>query len=224
MNRLRESSLAADQSTRECLFLANFNRPALVGSWRQVNIESSGRVRRERTHEFHSPLLPIAAAPGIKRLLDHLVGAHQNGGWNLDAHRLGGFQVDDQFEMGRLLDRQIARLRALENLGNIDGQPAIHYREVWPVRQQATVASECPEWRDSGQAMRGQKFGNGLAGLVDQRGTQLYKRFGPFFQAGIERAVEPIRIVKFEDLKADPYRFRSGRDIRGSSLSLAPHA
>ena len=47
---------------------------------------------------------------------DHLVGAEQHAPWDLEAERLGGLQVDDQLELGRLLERDVARLRALENL------------------------------------------------------------------------------------------------------------
>jgi hypothetical protein len=35
------------------------------------------------------------------------------------AERLGGFQVDDQLRFGRLLERQVSRLGALEDLVHI---------------------------------------------------------------------------------------------------------
>src|SRR5216684_1691206 len=48
------------------------------------------------------------------RSLDHLVGARKHSRRNLKAERLGGLEIDDQFELCRLLDRQVAWLFALE--------------------------------------------------------------------------------------------------------------
>ena len=50
------------------------------------------------------------------RLLDDLVGAGEDRGRDGQAERRGGFEIDDQLEGRRLLDRQIGGLDALENL------------------------------------------------------------------------------------------------------------
>ena len=42
-----------------------------------------------------------------------------------EAERLGGLEVDDQLELGRLLDRQIGRLGALEDLSGVNAGLAI---------------------------------------------------------------------------------------------------
>ena len=39
---------------------------------------------------------------------------------HVEAERLGGLEIDDQFELGRLLDRQVGRLGALENAAGVD--------------------------------------------------------------------------------------------------------
>ena len=44
---------------------------------------------------------------------------------DFEAERLGGFQVDDQFELGRLLHRQVSRLCALEDSAGIDADLTI---------------------------------------------------------------------------------------------------
>jgi len=59
------------------------------------------------------------------RSFDHLVGALQQRCRHFDAERLGGLEVYDQFELGRLLDRQVGWLRTLKNLVNEDGGPTI---------------------------------------------------------------------------------------------------
>jgi hypothetical protein len=38
---------------------------------------------------------------------------------HVEAERLGGDQVDDEIEFGRLLDRDVGRLRAAQNSGDL---------------------------------------------------------------------------------------------------------
>jgi hypothetical protein len=52
-------------------------------------------------------------------LLDHVVGPHQQRGRNFEAERLGGLEVDDELEFGRLLDRQVGRRGSGEHLGKL---------------------------------------------------------------------------------------------------------
>jgi len=47
-----------------------------------------------------------------------------------EAERLGGLQVDHQLEPRRLLDRQIGRPGALEDLSDVNAGLAIDGREV----------------------------------------------------------------------------------------------
>ena len=45
---------------------------------------------------------------------DHLVGASEQRGRHGQVERFGGFEVDDELELGRLFDRQVSGLLALE--------------------------------------------------------------------------------------------------------------
>ena len=53
-------------------------------------------------------------------LLDHLVGAGEQGRRDFDAERSRGRKVDHEFELARLDDRQISWLGALEDSDGID--------------------------------------------------------------------------------------------------------
>jgi hypothetical protein len=50
------------------------------------------------------------------QLFDHLVGAREDRWRHGEAERLGGLEIDDQLECSRLLDRQIGRLSAFQDL------------------------------------------------------------------------------------------------------------
>src|SRR5262249_4771623 len=49
---------------------------------------------------------------------DHLVGACQECLWNRETQRLDGRQIDDEFELGRLLDGKVSGFRPFENFVN----------------------------------------------------------------------------------------------------------
>ena len=76
-------------------------------------------------------------AVSISTSLDHLVGDGKESRRHLDAERPGGLQVDDELELGRLHDRQIGRLGALEDVAGIDAHLTITVREVGSIAHQA---------------------------------------------------------------------------------------
>jgi hypothetical protein len=62
-----------------------------------------------------------------RNLLDHRIGTRQHQRGNGDPQRLRRLQADDQLEACRLLNRQIGRLRALEQSGNLVGGKRIKF-------------------------------------------------------------------------------------------------
>src|SRR5262245_39118193 len=64
--------------------------------------------------------------------LNHLVRARQNRRRDRDSERLSGLEIDDQFDLRGLLDWQVARFRAPENLGYITSRSPKPISEVRP--------------------------------------------------------------------------------------------
>src|SRR5438046_2159198 len=58
----------------------------------------------------HSIRIGLMQCSKRASLFDHLVRTEQQRRWYCEADRVGGFHVDDQLEVGRLIDRDIARL------------------------------------------------------------------------------------------------------------------
>ena len=55
-------------------------------------------------------------AEPVAKFIGQKLGAAKERNWNADAERLGGLEVQKQLNFRALLDRQIRRLFALENL------------------------------------------------------------------------------------------------------------
>src|SRR5262245_61200870 len=67
---------------------------------------------------------------------DHLVGAGEKGFRNRKANRFRGFDVDDKFKLGGLIDRQLGGRRAIENAPHVDSRAAIIIERVVAVAHQ----------------------------------------------------------------------------------------
>jgi hypothetical protein len=72
-------------------------------------------------------------------LFDHLVGDGEQRRWNFEAEYFGGGEVNDEIELGRLLDRQVARLRPAQNLVDEVGSAPPQDREVRSIGQETSV-------------------------------------------------------------------------------------
>ena len=73
--------------------------------------------------EFSSSL---AAPLGFLLSLHHSVRSHQHIRRDRQTNLLSGFQIDDELEFRRLLDREVRRLCTFENLVHVRGGTAIH--------------------------------------------------------------------------------------------------
>jgi hypothetical protein len=71
-------------------------------------------------HRSARSAYPLSANSGSRPAsVDDLVGACEQRRWYIDAERPRGLQIDDEFELGRLHDRQIGRIGALENFAGV---------------------------------------------------------------------------------------------------------
>src|SRR4029077_18851901 len=102
------------------------------------------RIARKRTSVAHVAKVPIAsqllptAPQQFARLFDNRVGAQQQGRGHVEAKRPGGLEVDYKLELGRLHDRQIGWLLALEYSPSVLANLAIHIRYAAAVAYQPT--------------------------------------------------------------------------------------
>jgi hypothetical protein len=65
-----------------------------------------------------------------------------------ESERLGGLEIDDQLELARLLDRQIGRLGAVEDLPGVNADLAIDSRDARSITDQAAIRDELAPHRD----------------------------------------------------------------------------
>src|SRR5215831_16564760 len=101
----------------------------------------TARVRtRHQLLTEQCPLYPSKQTSRVRRRmsalcasLDHLVGAGEQRRRHLEAERLGGGQVNDEIELGRLLDRDVGRPRPTKNLIDKIRRAPERFRQVWSV-------------------------------------------------------------------------------------------
>src|SRR6266849_6619059 len=108
-------------------------------------------------------------APSLNHLIRPLEERRRDG----EAEGLGGLQVDHQLVVGRLLDREIAWLRSLEDLVDVERESTVILAPVGAIGHEAAALRKRPEHGDRRKAMLERKVG-GLSGIsIDKRGRKL---------------------------------------------------
>src|SRR5262249_53777096 len=87
-------------------------------------LPSKADIRLTLRHVRFVPLADICSAANCA-LFDHLVGAGEKGCRNRKADRFCGFDVDDEFELGGLIHRQVDGRGAIKNASHVDSCAAI---------------------------------------------------------------------------------------------------
>ena len=109
-------------------------RNPMVGSFARLLRARRERPRRRRAAEQRDELAPLHSITSSAR-------ASSDGGM-VEAERLGGLEVDDQLELGRLHHRQVGGLFALENPADVDAGLAISSGMIGSVAHQAAGIGE----------------------------------------------------------------------------------
>src|SRR5215510_13087047 len=81
-------------------------------------------------------------------LFDHLVRARLHRRRHADAKRLSGFEIDDQFKLGCLHDRQFGGIFPLKNPAGINAGHAVAVQKVRSVAHQTASRSKVTILRD----------------------------------------------------------------------------
>ena len=76
--------------------------------------------------------------------IDYLVGEGEQSRGHGESERLRGLQVNDQLELGGLLDGKVSWLRTLEDSLNVGGSPTIQVDVIWAIRDQCAIP--CRWW------------------------------------------------------------------------------
>jgi hypothetical protein len=92
--------------------------------------------RRRRLLQQNLPEAAVSRCSKLRRY--HFVGEQLDRIGHLKPKRLGCLHIDNKLELGRLLDRQVGRLRALENLTGVDTNLTPHAQIIGPVAHQPT--------------------------------------------------------------------------------------
>jgi hypothetical protein len=95
--------------------------------------------------------------------LNHLIGLEQERRGDRQTQRLGGLEVDDEFEFHGLLHGQVGGLRAFEDPVCIVGGTPPQRRHVGPVRHETAQFREGLELIDRRQLVLHRELGDTLA-------------------------------------------------------------
>ena len=113
------------------------------------------RPRCRRAAEQRDELAPLHSITSSAR-------ASSVGG-TVEAERLGGLEIDDQFVLGRRLHRQVGRLLALEDAIDVAGGAPVLVDEIGPIGNQAAAGDEVAFEVDRGQLVPGRQRDDQIA-------------------------------------------------------------
>ena len=93
----------------------------------------------------------VAIADINMRLFDNFVGANKERARNGQAESVGRFNVEHQFELGRLQDRHFCRFRTFQNLSNVLSRLAVHPADAWAVARERANFRKLPNKTHDGK-------------------------------------------------------------------------
>src|SRR6266851_6332169 len=100
-------------------------------------------------------------------LLDHLIRPLQERRRDRQAEGLGGLEIDDEFILGRLLDRKVGGLRALEDPVHVSGGAAKEIRIIRAISHQPASLCKLFRSRNSWKPMTNRELRDPPSVLVE---------------------------------------------------------
>src|SRR6516165_8694447 len=128
---------------------------------------------RKRTSESRTAMSALGqnwthAPQQTARLFDHFVGATEQRRWEGQTECLGRLQVDDECNFCHLLNWQVGRSGALENLSGVDAALAVHVDQIGSVAHQAACSDEVAYAIDRWHRVAGRQ-GDDLAAIISEK-------------------------------------------------------
>src|SRR3984893_12887435 len=125
-----------------------------------------------------------------KRLFDRLVGAVEQGIGYGEAEHPCGLGIDDQLELGRLHDRQLGRLRPLQDAAGIDADLTPSIRDVASVAHQPAGFSHKAICICRGDRVARRQIDQLDKSAVEKAVATDEKRIGPLAPKGCEGRID----------------------------------
>src|SRR5262245_14618554 len=140
----------------------------------------TARKARVTTTATHNALMPS---------LDDLIRPRQQRRRDCQPESLGGLEIDDQLELGGLLDGEITGLGPLKDLVYVGGGAPMGVGEARAERDEPPGVNELAVWRNGGQAVLQSIVGDRPAPLKRGRGHEP-EPVHPSTRESVECAVE----------------------------------
>src|SRR5215469_9701262 len=130
-------------------------------------------------------------------LLDDLVGALQQRLRHFEAERLGGFQVDNQIELGRPLNRQVSWTGSLKNPSGVNSALVIPSCDARAITDQTArngkIAPSCDRWIGMSRCLRGKL----LVSTIEKRIGHDDERIAMGLDEGIKSSIDLLVAAGF---------------------------
>ena len=125
-------------------------------------------------------------------------------GGMVEAERLGGLEVDDQLDLGGLLDRQVGGLLALENAARIVAGPAVRVGIAAAVAHQAACSDELAILEDRRHRVSERQRAELFALAVEECVGDDHECAGPSLDQSCESVVDVALGACVEDIQLQP--------------------
>src|SRR5258706_14710640 len=104
-----------------------------------------------------------------RRSFDHLVGEREQRWRNFDAECLGSVQIDEELDLGDLLNWQVGRLVAFQNSAGINASLPVRFRSASSITQQPAGRDELAGVKDRDDRMSDRQCGKLTASAEEER-------------------------------------------------------